>query len=214
MKILLVAATRAEIEPFLKHYSFADEVPLEITVGNNQLNVLITGVGMVPTAFSMSRVFSEQHYDLAINAGIAGSFSSSLPPGEICLVNEDTFAELGAEDGDKFLSLETMGLGKSTYFPINCDSFPVQEPIRKVKAITVNTVHGNELSIQKIIDRLNPDIESMEGASFFYSCEQYQVPSLQIRAISNYVERRNRDKWQIQPAISKLNNYLIELIKS
>lgn len=214
MKILLVAATRAEIEPFLKHYSFADEVPLEITVGNNQLNVLITGVGMVPTAFSMSRVFSEQHYDLAINAGIAGSFSSSLPPGEICLVNEDTFAELGAEDGDKFLSLETMGLGKSTYFAINCDSFPVQEPIRKVKAITVNTVHGNELSIQKIIDRLNPDIESMEGASFFYSCEQYQVPSLQIRAISNYVERRNRDKWQIQPAISKLNNYLIELIKS
>lgn len=214
MKILLVAATKAEIEPFLKHYSFADEVPLEITVGNNQLNVLITGVGMVATAFAMARVFSEQHYDLAINAGIAGSFSSSLPPGEICLVNEDTFAELGAEDGDKFLSLETMGLGKSTYFPINCDSFPVQEPIRKVKAITVNTVHGNELSIQKIIDRLNPDIESMEGASFFYSCEQYQVPSLQIRAISNYVEKRNRDKWQIQPAISKLNNYLIELIKS
>lgn len=213
MKILLVSATKAEIEPFLKHYSFGDEVPSEIIIGNNQLNVLITGVGMVATAFSMARVFSEQHYDLVINAGIAGSFSSSLPPGEICLVNEDTFAELGAEDGDKFLSLETLGLGKSTYFPIISNLLPVQESTRKVKAITVNTVHGDELSIQKIIDRLNPDIESMEGASFFFSCEQYQVPSLQIRAISNYVEKRNRDNWQIQTAISKLNDYLIELIK-
>ena len=39
--------------------------------------------------------------------------------------------------------------------------------LNHVKAITVNTVHGNEDSISKIINRLNPDIETMEGAAIF-----------------------------------------------
>lgn len=213
MKILLVAATRAEVEPFLKHYSFNAEAPFEKAIGNHQLNVLITGVGMVATAFSMAKAFSEQNYDLAVNAGIAGSFSSSLKPGEICNVTEDIFAELGAEDSDNFLSIENLGLGKSIYSPINCNLFNINKPLKQVRAITVNTVHGNEISIQKIVARLNPDIESMEGAAFFYACEQYQVPSLQIRSISNYVEKRTRDNWQIDTAIRELNIYLIELIK-
>lgn len=213
MKLLLVAATRAEVEPFLKHYSFGTEAPFKKAIGNYQLNVLITGVGMVATAFSMAKAFSEQNYDLAINAGIAGSFRPSLKPGEICNVTEDIFAELGAEDGDNFLSIENLNLGKSIYSSINCNFFNIHKSLKQVRSITVNTVHGNEVSIQRIVARLNPDIESMEGAAFFYACKQYQVPSLQIRSISNYVERRNRDNWQINTAIRELNNYLIELIK-
>ncbi|WP_276360255.1 futalosine hydrolase [Daejeonella sp. H1SJ63] len=214
MKILLVAATKAEIEPFLSHFSFSAEVPFEKIFGNYQLNVLITGVGMVATAFSMAKAFSEQSYDLAINAGIAGSFNPSLKPGEICSVSEDIFADLGAEDGDSFLSIETLGFGKSAYSPLKSTSFQIPNAHGLVKAITVNTVHGSEQSIEKIIARLNPDIESMEGAAFFYACEQHQIPSLQIRAISNYVERRNRNNWQIGTAIKELNKYLIQLIES
>ena len=213
MKILLVAATKAEIEPILSHYSFDAGSPFEKIIGDYQLNILITGVGMVATAFSMAKTLSTQNYNLAINAGIAGSFKSSLKPGEICLVKEDVFAELGAEDGNDFLPVDKLGFGKSSYFPIESTSFSKLKLLKQVNSITVNTVHGSEESIQKITARLNPDIESMEGASFYFSCEQFQIPSFQLRSISNYVERRNRENWHIELSIRELNNYLIELFE-
>ena len=108
MKILLVAATRAEIEPFLTHFSFSDVLPYEKIIRNYQIKVLITGAGKVPTAFSLGKAFSEEHFELAINAGIAGSFNPNIKPGDICLVKEDIFAELGAEDGDEFLDMEML----------------------------------------------------------------------------------------------------------
>jgi futalosine hydrolase len=83
-----------------------------------------------------------------------------------------------------------------------------------VKAITVNKVHGNENSISKIVAQFNPEIESMEGAAFFYACEQTKTCCMQIRAISNIVEKRNREKWQIGLAIKKLNDTLIQIFES
>jgi futalosine hydrolase len=214
MKILLVAATRAEIDPFLTHFSFSDVLPYEKTIRNYQIKVLITGAGMVPTAFSLGKAFSEEHFELAINAGIAGSFNPNLKPGDICLVKEDIFVELGAEDGDEFLSMDILGLGKSNYLSKPNPSFTKHRKLKEVKAITVNKVHGNELSILKTIAHFNPEIESMEGAAFFYACEQSNTPCIQIRAISNFVERRNRENWKIELAVNTLNDTLIHLFDS
>jgi hypothetical protein len=44
--------------------------------------------------------------------------------------------------------------------------------LKKARAITVNTVHGNDMSIKKVQERLTPQLESMEGAAFFYACQQ------------------------------------------
>ena len=90
--------------------------------------------------------------------------------------------------------------------------FPQKNFINKANAITVNTVHGNEDSIANIVARLNPQLESMEGAAFFYACHKLHVPCIQIRAVSNYVEKRNRDNWDIPLAIKNLNNFALELI--
>ena len=81
-----------------------------------------------------------------------------------------------------------------------------------VSSITVNRVHGNKRSITEIINRLNPDIENMEGAAFFQVCNTFNVPCIQIRAISNKVERRNKDNWNLPLAIKNLNNKLVEII--
>ena len=77
--------------------------------------------------------------------------------------------------------------------------------MKQVKSITVNTVHGNEKSIKNIVRRLNPDIENMEGAAVFKVCETFNIPCIQIRAISNYVEKRNKESWNIPLAIQNLN---------
>lgn len=214
MKILLVAATKAEIEPFLTHFSFREQLPYDKIFGNYQVKVLIGGVGMVATAFSVGKALSEHHFDLAINAGIAGTFKDDIKIGDVCNVKEDIFSELGAEDGDNFLSIESLGLGRGTYFAKPNLLFPKSNNLTSVRAITVNTVHGNENSISKIKAQFNPDIESMEGAAFFYACEQRNTACIQIRAISNVVERRNRENWQIGLAIKNLNDTLITLFES
>jgi len=210
MKILLVAATLPEIEPFHLRYPGAGELN-GVAIGKHRVELLVSGAGMVATAYALGRHL-QNPYDLAINAGIAGSFDFNLPPGEVCIVREDTFAEFGAEDGDDFLSAGQLGLGTDTFSSCPPANFSIPG-LKEVNAITVNKVHGNEFSIAKAIARFNPQIESMEGAAFFYACASAGIPCIQIRAISNFVERRNRESWNIPLAVGKLNETIIKLLE-
>ncbi|MEO6521728.1 MAG: futalosine hydrolase [Mucilaginibacter sp.] len=204
MQILIVAATQPEIQPLLDH--FGDKKPFD---------VLITGVGMVATAYAMGVQLGIKKYTLVINLGIAGSFDRRIELGEVVEVIRDTLSELGAENDTAFIPIEQLGFGKSQFDTTNnLSDFWNGASIKKVNAITVNTVHGNEASITNITKRIYPQLESMEGAAFFYACQQMNVPAIQIRAVSNYVEKRNRDNWKIGLAIKNLNNFAIELIST
>ena len=204
MKILFVAATNDEIS-LLKG----------VNPDNHFLDFLVTGVGMVANTYELTKYLRNRSFDLAINCGIAGSFDRSIPIGEVVSVKEDIFSEHGAEDGNEFLSLSDIGLDGKLFlqntFSLNSHSIL---PLREVRSITVNTVHGNELSIQTIIKRFQPQIETMEGASFFFVCEKENLPSLQFRAISNYIEKRNRAAWNIPLALENLKVFIEKLIST
>jgi len=150
---------------------------------------------------------SKKAYDLVINMGVAGSFNSAIKIGDVVEVVEDDFSEIGFEDGNSF--------SEFTNFRIE-NSFKVNERtnLKKAKGITVNTVHGNEKTITEIISRLSPDVESMEGAACFMACKQFKIPCIQIRAISNKVEKRNKKNWNLDLAISNLNTEVEKIIDS
>lgn len=218
MKILLVAATSAECEPLVSRYADSQN-PARLTLNNTEADIVVTGVGMVATAFALGRHLSDTRYDLAVNLGIAGSFDFNLSIGEVVQITQDVFAELGAEDGDEFLSLNELGFGEINQYALNApheshsprlngSNLRALEQLKKVKAITVNKVHGNELTIARTLSRYNAQVESMEGAAFFYACNETQTPCLQIRSISNYVERRNKEQWNIGLAVKNLNDFL------
>jgi len=199
MPILIVAATDAEIEPLVK------------TLGT-KLDYLVTGVGMTATAFALGSCLTKTRYDLAINLGIAGSFDRQVGLGSVWEVSEDTFAELGAENDTEFIPLPSLGLGQVTFNPsVHLRDLPGNFQLPEARAITVNTAHGNQDSIKKIQDRFDARLESMEGAAFFYACQKMNVPCLQIRGVSNYVEKRNPPLWKIQSAIENVNQFAIAL---
>ncbi|WP_295769657.1 futalosine hydrolase [uncultured Mucilaginibacter sp.] len=228
MNILVVAATREEISGVISE--FGGQV-LDSAVANpftghaiNQKNseinhpkpnISITGVGMTATAFALGRHLATNQYDLAINLGIAGSFDRNIALGTVVEVVEDTFTELGAEDDTRFITLEQLGFGRTVYKTRSrvIDYLP-GENLWKVTAATVNTVHGEDASIAKLHQRIAPQLESMEGAAFFYACEQAGIPALQIRAVSNYVEKRNREAWNIGLAVKNLNTFATKLLLS
>jgi futalosine hydrolase len=203
MKTLIVAATKAELSFFYQHYNLPDADFVE----SKNFDLLITGVGMVATAFALGKHLSSK-YNLVVNFGIAGSFDRDMALGTVLNITEDTFAELGAENGDEFLTISDLGFGENHYTSKIQKS--VTLPI--AKGITVNCVTGSEKSIKNLIKRLNPATESMEGAAVFYASKQLNIDCLQIRSISNYVEPRNKDNWKIGLAIKNLNDWAIAFV--
>lgn len=214
MKIVIVAATIYEIQPLLHHFGVTKTIQTgELTpYGNNnyELYFLVTGVGMTATAYYMGKTLNNT-FDYVINVGICGSFNKSLPLGTVVNVIDDCFSELGAENGDSFLTLEELNLSGTTRIKNigskKQNSIIAQLP--KVSGITVNTVHGNNVSIAQVVKRFHPTTESMEGAAFMLACQEQGVEYVQIRAVSNYVEHRNKETWNIPLAIKKLNETLI-----
>ena len=182
MKILLVVATQQEV----------------IEDKFKDCTVLITGVGMVNTSIQLTKELMRNKYDLVINMGVAGSFSDAIRTGNVVEVVEDIFSEIGFEDGSDFSQFQDFKI------PISYKN-ESKTSLKKVVGITVNTVHGNDGSIEKIINRLKPDIESMEGAVIFKICKEFDIPCMQIRSISNKVERRNKENWDVNLAIKNLN---------
>ena len=78
-----------------------------------EISVLVAGVGSVSTAWEMQKWFSvNEKPDLAINAGIAGSYKEDIKIGDVVMPVTDCFADAGIEDGDNFLTLSEAGLVK------------------------------------------------------------------------------------------------------
>jgi futalosine hydrolase len=225
MRILLVAAVAAELAPVLAKLGPPSDAWSRTTsyaYHGHDVDVLVTGVGMVAAAAWCSRALSEQRYDLALNVGVCGSFDPVLEPGTVVQVVTDRIAELGAEDGDRFLSLADLGLLDPDPRAFALEELLNPAPPRvaaldrlpAVAGITVNTVHGDERSIMSVVQRFRPQVETMEGAAFMYACLIHDTPFAQVRAVSNVVERRNRAAWQLPVAIDRLGAVALSVLES
>jgi len=215
MKILIVAATKFEIEPLLEKMGSVQPIHdrlIHCNFKDLEIDFLITGAGMVPTAYYSGKTINDS-YEAAFNIGICGSFNSNLTIGTVVNVHEDCFSELGAEDGEAFLSLNELNLDGVTKIINSTGTICTEiEKLPKVNGITANTSHGNEKAIEKVFNKFHPMVESMEGAAFMFVCENERIPYVQIRAVSNFVERRNKDKWNIPLAIENLNKQVFQIL--
>ncbi|HEX2683878.1 MAG TPA: futalosine hydrolase [Ferruginibacter sp.] len=204
MQILIVAATELEIQP--------------IIASDPEMDHLVTGIGAPAAIYHLQKRLQQVDYDLVIQAGIAGSFSKEITPGQTVWVKQDCFADLGMEEKENFTPLFDSGLTNKNEFPfengwlINRNELLDSATSAVVKAVTVNKVSDSELQKRQFIDHFDPAIESMEGAALHYVCLQEHVPFLQLRSISNYVGERDKAKWKLKDAINNLNDHLAKLI--
>ena len=222
MRILLVSATPFEVKPVRDwlEENWSSKGLERYIAGQTEVDLLYTGVGMTATAYALGKCFSLKHYDLAINAGIAGAYHRDLSLGAVVQVISETFADLGAEQADgefsdifdlKLNDLDAVPYREGTLINEAADEFAFLPP---AKGLTVNKVHGYPPSIDRIRTRYPmADIETMEGAAFFYVCLMESVPFIAIRSISNYVEARNREAWDIPGAIRALNDVVKGLLE-
>ena len=220
-RILIVAATKLELNGIS---SFLTLKKNKIGSKKIEFEFLIAGIGMVSTSLKLTRFLCLNKVDLILNIGICGSFKKNIKIGDVVNIAQDNFSEIGAQDGLNFLNAFEIGLIKKDELPYKKGVLTglksklikntVLNNFVKVNGITVNTVHGNTSSIKKIKQRLNPDVESMEGAAVFYVANSFKIPALQLRAVSNYVVKRNKETWNIPLALENLNSVISEFLTS
>ena len=221
MEILVVSATSFEVEPLIHFLKKSGKELDENTFSFNQHSIyfLITGVGLVNTTYQLTKLISKYRPELVLNAGIAGSFDRSIQLGSVFKITKQYFGDLGVEEADKsFTDLFELELVENTEpfknKAIENTAVEAFDFLPNATCISVNKVHGNEESIELIRQKYQADLEVMEGAAVAYVCTLEKLNYLELRSVSNFVENRNKDNWDIPLAIEQLNKTMIELLTS
>jgi futalosine hydrolase len=209
MRVIITAATVAEWMP-----SFLE-------MNNRRLRIRFhqSGVGMLATAVSLSKLLAEEKPDLIIQAGIAGCFDETISLGKVLAIRDESLADMGVEEDGKWKDIFDLKLEKSSYHPFERRRLP--NPwladfnllkLPEVSAVTINTVTTGKERIQQLIRKYDPVTESMEGAALHYTCREAGIPFLQIRSVSNYIGERNKANWKIREAVDSLNQVLVKYV--
>lgn len=191
MKIAIVSATEIEAEK----------------IDTRGVDLIVSGVGTVATTFALTSALKDKNYDLVINIGVAGAYNRDLDLGDVFSIYQDQFIDFGSISDSGFRSAYDIGLTKDLHFR-SIKPEDVNIPLPLVKGATSDTIHGSQHIIDQIKGRVDADIESMEGAAVFYCCNKLNIPVVQIRSISNYVEPLDRSKWKLQLAIDNLSDHV------
>ncbi|MDI9364651.1 MAG: futalosine hydrolase [Flavobacterium sp.] len=207
MKIIVTAATSFEIQPTMQAFA------------SSNVHFQVTGIGMLAAAVSLTKLVLQQQPSIVMQAGIAGAFDTHLPLGKVLAINTETIGDLGVQENGHWQDVFDLKLVDAYSVPFTNKQLPNPYlaqlntlALEEVSAITVNEISSSWHRILQLQAKYNPAIESMEGAALHYVCNSFQVPFIQLRSISNYIGERDKTKWQMQQAITNLNEALIKLL--
>ncbi len=214
MHILLVAATRLEIQPTI---DFLEKTGYSI--GSHHVEVLVSGVGGLAIAWSLKDRIGVKRPGIAIQAGIAGAFPAKME-GSLLAIKSETLADLGVWEEGRFKSLFDMELAGRNDPPFTegrlvnpFDAYLSSSGLEQVSSISVNEITTLPSRIAWYQQNWVPVVESMEGGAFHYVCLREGIPFLQIRSVSNQVGERDKTKWDIRSAIKNLNERLAIILE-
>ena len=184
-------------------------------------DLLISGIGISKTTYSLTKILAVKNYDLVIHLGIAGSYDGSLALGSLVNVHSEVFGDLGIQSQKGFTSLFDLSLMDENIFPFTngklINKTPVPEYFSKLpylNSVTVNSLSNSEQVNKERKHMFNAHIEPMEGAAVFYTCLMEKISFIEIRALSNYVGERDKTRWKIDKAVKNLNNIITGFLTS
>jgi len=176
--------------------------------------LLVTGVGPVETAFTLTSRLARSPENVAgiIHFGIAGAYLRSDEHGagmlDICLAEEEILGDFGICHQDRIEPFVAPELGIKDRFLLDnrlleqTTVFLRQEniPYKRGRFVTVNCVSGTRRRGDMLADQFRGLCENMEGAAVARVCAGFNLPCLELRCISNFVEDRNTGRWKLKEA--------------
>jgi futalosine hydrolase len=178
MKVVITSATDKEIQLVKQTVSSA------YTNENSRLQVSFqtSGVGILSSCFSITKLILEQKPDLIIQAGIAGTFNNNHPLGKVVTVANEILGDTGVEENGGFKDLFDLNLQHESLFPFTGKTLQNTFltglnflQLQEVTGVTINEITTREKRIEELVAKYNPLIESMEGASLLLPANFYAI---------------------------------------
>lgn len=209
--ILLIAATEMEASPL------AGEGVLQ------PHELFITGVGPLETAVRLTRRLCEGNggISLALNFGVAGAYpGSGAVMLDLCLAESEVMGDFGicyeesvAPFAGQLAALPIFFLDPGYLAQageiLASHGFSPQ----KGAFVTVNGVTATARRGAALRDTHKALCENMEGGAVARVCAEFGVPCLEVRCVSNLVEERNPDNWQLAAAAQKCGQAVSLLVE-
>ena len=208
MQVTIAAATRLE----LKEDSIRQ-------ISRHHIDIVYTGVGILSSAVSLTQYALKLKPHLIIQAGIAGSFDNNINLGDVVVVQQECLGDTGVQERGEWKDIFDMGFQQANELPFN-NKYIENEwsanynilQLKEVTGVTINQVTTDQARIGMLQTKYGAQVERMEGASLHYVCKLFNIPFIQIRAISNYVGERDKRKWKIKEAVENLDEVLIRML--
>lgn len=179
---------------------------------SREFDFVVTGVGPVESAISITRSLERKPADGVILFGIGGAYSEKgVDVLDICLAEEEHFGDFGIAGDDELhyfhgeTSTGSQGfdLRNSLTDRVKAGLIAQGIPFRNGPFITVHACSGTLKRGNFLRDRFNALCENMEGAAVARVCNLYGIPLVEFRCISNMVVDRDTSKWKIREAVAK-----------
>jgi futalosine hydrolase len=174
------------------------------------VEMLVTGVGAVEAAASVSRALAQSSYDLVINAGIAGALEGMAEIGEGVVVS-DEFLQLDIENGAPIQLPDGARIIDRAGSELTLVDRLVEVGFRSVRGITVTRVTASDATADRL-RALGVAVESMEGFAVLRAAEIAGVPAIEVRGISNFVCDRAHSSWDFAAGVRGTQKVLDALL--
>ncbi len=174
------------------------------------VEMLVTGVGPVEAAASVSRALAQSPYDLVISAGIAGALEGAAAIGEGVVVSEEMF-ELNLETGGALALPDDAHVIDRAGSDLSLVDRLVELGFRSVRGVTVSRVTATDGTAARLT-QMGAGIESMEGFAVLRAAEIAGVPAIEVRGISNVVCDRGRSRWDFEGGVAGAQKVLQALL--
>lgn len=202
---IVTAATGFEMAGFCRQFGESRKVA-----------TFVTGIGPVETATRLASFLATfpQKVSCVLNIGIGGAYLGHQNGAELldlCLAQCEILGDLGICFDDRIEPLTGEGLEGKYTFELDqsllrqaCHILDERGIVYRVgNFVTVNGVSATERRGRMLGDLYHGLCENMEGAAVARVCEEFTLPLVELRCISNLVEDRNRENWQVKPAVDK-----------
>jgi futalosine hydrolase len=192
--------------------------------------LLETGIGLVNTAHALGVALQQIRPELVIQTGIGGAYLAAFCAiGDLVLATEENYADLGIITPEGWFPADEIGIpvlktDRDYYNTFPLDPGLVTDAKARLQSAKENVVTGPFVTVQQcsgrsdtgrvLSQRFKAICENMEGVAAAQICLQYGVPFLELRAISNQVEDRDKDAWNIPLALERAQVATSRLIQA
>ena len=164
--------------------------------------------------------------------GIGGAYpSSGARIGDVVIAREEIAGDEGVLTQEGFKDTEYMGIPLlKTSTSVIFNAYPASEklvlsslrllqttsssPVHAGSFVTLSCCTGTMTRARELEERYRGLCENMEGAAAAQVAACHNVPWLEVRGISNIVEDRNLESWNISGASAAAQNAVLHLLQN